>query len=220
MKDEIVIRKCKKEDWKGIMKVCYRTGYMGEDVEGHFGDKYLFGLFFCLYYPWYEWWNCFVAVRNNKIVGYILGTLNTEKQEKFFAIKMIWRILLRLVFVSWWRYPNILKVLVHLICQAPKALGNNGVLNQKDINDKFPAHLHIDILETYQRKGIGSKFINRFEDHLRKHGIKGVHLGTSSKNVKAIPFYKKNGYKIIKIGDSTLWPNTPDVKDLTFAKRL
>ncbi|MGV9199133.1 MAG: hypothetical protein ACOC4M_09855 [Promethearchaeia archaeon] len=43
----------------------------------------------------------------------------------------------------------------------------------------YTAHLHIDILEQYQRKGIGSCLIKRFEHHLISREIKGVCLGTS-----------------------------------------
>ena len=220
--NNVVIRKCKKEDWRGIMEVCYRTGYMGEDATGRFSDKYLFGLLFCLYYPWYEPWNCYVAeskAENDKIVGYILGTMDSDLQEKHFAIKMVPRIIFRLITTSWWRYPNVLKILVHLISQAPKVM-EEGTLGEDDLNKKYPAHLHIDILEDYQRIGIGSKLINKLETHLKKYRISGIHLGTSTRNIKAVPFYKKHGYKIIKIGNASLWPDASEEKDLTFVKKL
>ncbi|MHA1270456.1 MAG: GNAT family N-acetyltransferase [Candidatus Helarchaeota archaeon] len=223
MVKEILIRECRKSDWRGIMEVCYRTGYMGEDVESHFGDKYLFGLMFCLYYPWYEWWNGFVAESNGKIVGYILGSNDTKRQSKNFNKKMIWRILFRLIFISWWRYNGVLRTLVHLVSMIPKVM-NGSVeweapwLGETEI--EYPAHLHIDILESYQRRGIGSELMKKFEDKLKSIGVKGIHLETSTGNKKAIPFYKKQGFKIAKITGTSLWWDAINEKGLLFVKKL
>ncbi len=201
------------------MEVCYRTGYMGEDAEGRFGDKYLFGLLFSLYYVWYEWWNCFVADDRGRVVGYILGTLDTKRQRRWFICKIGWRILARLCLVSWWRYPNVLKILVHLISQIGRT-DSVGVVEEDRISEEYPAHLHIDILEKYQRKGIGSRLMKRFEEHVKKHGVNGIHLETSERNYKAVPFYKKHGYKILRVSNGTLWPDARDVRGLLFAKKL
>jgi len=219
MHSDVIIRKCKRSDWKGIMDVCYLTGYMGEDAQGHFGDKFLFGLLFSIYYPWFEWWNCFVAVHNNKVIGYILGSLDSNIQHKMFIAKIGPLILARLALVSWWRYPNTLKILVHLIKQFPQALNNNAI-SDSDINLSYPAHLHIDILAPYQHQGIGSKLISLYENHVKSHNVPGIHLDTSNKNFKAIPFYFKHGYKIIRKLNSSLWPDSPNTIQLTFAKKL
>ena len=77
----VIIRKCRKSDAKDIMHVCYKTGYMGEDVTDYFKDKKLFGLLFCLYYPKYATEYCFVAVDKGRVVGYILGHPDTERRR-------------------------------------------------------------------------------------------------------------------------------------------
>lgn len=72
----IEVRQCVKEDAKEVLDICYRTGYMGEDLMGKdiFNDKILFGYLFCDYYSKYEPRNCFIAMdieNGNRIVGYI-----------------------------------------------------------------------------------------------------------------------------------------------------
>ena len=78
----------------------------------------------------------------------------------------------------------------------------------------------IDILEEYQRQGIGGKLMHAYISHMRKLGVKGIHLGTSEKNKKGVPFYKKMGFKIVRVDRGNLWPDEPDIRSITFAKKL
>lgn len=210
----VLIRKCRKSDQEGIMHVCYKCGYMGEDATGHFWDKKLFGLLFCLYYPKYETDHCFVAEDRGRIVGYILGSPDSQRQERFFLAKVGWRILLRILFITPLFYRQDMKTILHFI-RLPRSSPPD-----EEVNRKYPAHLHIDILESYQRKDIGTQLMDRFETHMRKLKVKGIHLGTSEGNYKAVPFYKKMGYKIIHTDKMGMWPDAPEKRGLTFAKTL
>lgn len=60
---------------------------------------------------------------------------------------------------------------------------------------KYPAHLHIDILESYQSKGMGSALMNTLLNKLRAEKVSGVMLIMASSNEKAARFYKKFGFK-------------------------
>ncbi|MFX1535472.1 MAG: GNAT family N-acetyltransferase [Promethearchaeota archaeon] len=216
---DIQIRQCQKKDQSGILNICYRTGYMGEDLTGRnfFNDKILFGYLFCLYYPRYEPEHCFVAVdskQDNKIVGYILGSDDSEKQGKLFRRKMIPKIALRLFFYTSWRFPESYRA----VNSFRRADSQENKLN--NLNEEFPAHLHIDILPEYQRKGVGSELIRIFEQHMTDLGVPGVHLGTSNYNEKAIPFYKKHGYRIIFEEEGIFWSDVENFKGIIFAKKL
>ncbi|MGE5632854.1 MAG: N-acetyltransferase family protein [Caulobacteraceae bacterium] len=81
----IEIRQCRRDDNKSIADICYKTGYMGEDLSGlnAFNDRVLFSYFFSDYYPLYESMHSFVAVdkdKENLVVGYIIGTDNSVRQ--------------------------------------------------------------------------------------------------------------------------------------------
>ncbi|MFX0090519.1 MAG: GNAT family N-acetyltransferase [Candidatus Hodarchaeota archaeon] len=215
----IIFRQCQKKDQNEIQNVCYQTGYMGEDLTGKdlFNDQRLFGYLFCLYYPRYEAEHGFVAVdtnNNNRIVGYILGSPDSKKQGKQFNRKMVWRIALRLYLFTRWKYPESFRAVQSFrkIASQENEPGN--------LYEKYPAHLHIDILPEYQRKGIGSRLMQVFEQHMRDLGVPGIHLGTSNHNTKALPFYKKQGYQIISEKESTFWPDVKNYKALIFAKKL
>lgn len=222
----IEIRKFKKADENDIINICYRTGYMGEDLTGKnlFNDVKLFGYIFCLYYPYYEPEHCFVAVdedASDKVVGYIIGTPDSKRQELQFAFKMGWRIVLRLIFVTFWRYPGTFRFLIDFALRIGiKYISTSFEYGPKNLYNKYPAHLHINILSEYQRYGIGSRLIEKFEQHMKENKVHGIHLRTSNNNHKALPFYIKHGYNKIYEDDITFWKNISDYKNIIFAKEL
>ncbi len=212
----IIIRKAEASDKDAIEDICYRTGYMGEDLSGleQFNDRILFAALFCQYYILYEKQHCFVAVdtEKNKVVGYILGTPDTKSQRRKVTFAMGWRIALRILSVTIWKYPESLKAVLHFI-------GGFEPSSDDFIYTQYPAHLHINILPDYQKSGIGKKLITAFEHHIQSFS-KGVHLITSNKNSKAIPFYRKMGYHLLKEKESKLWKGIDDYKTIVFVKEF
>lgn len=61
---------------------------------------------------------------------------------------------------------------------------------------QYPAHIHIDILKEYQRKGWGTVLMKRFFDKARELGASGVHLDMVQSNVKARAFYESIGFRL------------------------
>ncbi|HOJ10933.1 MAG TPA: GNAT family N-acetyltransferase [Clostridiales bacterium] len=218
---EILIRKYNDTDLEQVLNICHKTGYMGKDLEGtgEFGDRKLFGYFFCAYYLLYEKEHCFVAVdseHDNMVVGYIIGTMNTKRQIIMFMMKMSWRIGLRLLY-TFCMYPSILKSIRNML------KNKTYKYMPKNLYNEYPAHLHINMLPEYQGRSIGTSLLATFENHIKNNpGIqeKGIHLKTSNKNCSAIKFYIKNGYtKLLEFSD-TLWGNVEDYKTIIFVKKL
>lgn len=214
---KLQIRKCIKTDEKGIINVCFRTGFMGEDLTnmGRFNDRVLFGYLFCTYYVRYESENCFVAVdENGDIVGYILASLDSRRQKWMFAFRMVWRIVLRMLFYTSFVYPESFRSVISFIKNA------GYVKEESEISTEYPAHLHINVLPDCQHSGAGSRLLEALEAHLKGNRVKGVHLGTSNHNLKALPFYSKKGFKIIEHKKGKLWSGIDDYESITFGKRL
>lgn len=57
----------------------------------------------------------------------------------------------------------------------------------------------IDVDPKQQRKGIGTLLMKSAEDRLREAGCKSVLLETAVDNLKALSFYKRHGYSVIKM---------------------
>jgi len=60
--------------------------------------------------------------------------------------------------------------------------------------ERYPAHLHINLLPRLQRVGVGRALIGRLTAQLRRRGAAGVHLGVSPTNEPAIGFYRHIGF--------------------------
>ena len=62
---------------------------------------------------------------------------------------------------------------------------------------KYPAHLHIDILDEYQGQGYGTKLIDTLLSRLREMKVPGVVLMAGGENNGAIRFYSRIGFKML-----------------------
>jgi ribosomal protein S18 acetylase RimI-like enzyme len=213
------IRKYQPKDFIPIEDIVYRTGFKGEDMTGlsFIDDKRLFFLISIFYYPKYEPEHCFVAVdaHTDKVVGFICGTPNTNQQETKYEKLIPWRIFLRTLGYTIWRYPKSFMNLLKL----NKARPDIGPSEFEEILAVYPAHLHINLLPEAQRQGLGSRLMAAFLDHLQFLDVPGVHLQTSSYNKKAIPFYSKLEFILVNKAnmDHFLFD---DLKLLTFVKKI
>jgi len=218
---DIHIRSCQPVDELAIQEITYRTGYYGKDLtgRGYCDDDHLWFMLFIGYYTRYEPEHCFVAVETayHKVVGFICGTPDTLNQEARFRKRMVPRIAFRLFGYTSWRYPRSFKN----VFSMARNFGTGTVDAKNDpIIAQYPAHLHINILPDFQGQGIGSQLINRFEEHMCTLGVNGIHLGTTNKNNKAVPFYYKMGYEIVQESEIAPHPEFDDLRFLMFAKTL
>ena len=218
---DIIIRNYRWKDEAAIEDITYKTGFKGEDLTGRdfFDDRRLFFMLFIYYYTRYEPEHFFVAVdpSNDRVVGFICGATDTATQEKSFGRKMIPRIIARIFLYTTWRYPRTFKTLLGMM----KGMGGlEDRATTATVRSDYPAHLHIDLLPEYQHKGLGTRLMSHFEEHLTRQGVTGVHLQTTNHNRKAVPFYKGLGYAIIHETAVKSHPVFDDLTLITFAKKL
>jgi GNAT superfamily N-acetyltransferase len=214
----VIVRSLNRGDGCDVAEICYRTGYHGEDLSGsgRFNDRKLFAMLFAEYYVRWEPGHCFVAVdtTSGRAVGYILGALDTIRQERGFSRRMVPRIACRALFHTFWRHRESFRALLHFnrVDRNKPSLGA--------IHRAYPAHLHINVLPEYQRRGLGGLLLESFERHARREGPVGVHLITSERNTTALPFYGKHGYRVETAVLPGLWPDSPAVRGLVFVRSL
>ena len=200
-----------------VVEICWRTGLMGESLEGsgRFEDRRLFGLLFCLHYLRFEPETCLVALAprdpgrpeaGDRAVGYVIGTTDTAAQRRDFDRRMVPRIAARLLLYDWWKHPESFRQTLAFAragaraaeAHGPAGTARGGAAEGEALGGpEYPAHLHIDILPEWQGRGLGGRLMAAFLDLLRARGCPGLFLETSDRNLKALPFYRKLGFEAV-----------------------
>jgi ribosomal protein S18 acetylase RimI-like enzyme len=174
-------------DRDAVYDICLRTADAGDDGTRLYTDPLLPGHVWAGPYLALEPEHAFVVVDDvGRAIGYVLGALDSRAFEA--ELERAWWPTLRD------RYPLADtatapgdRLARHLIHHPPRA---DEVL----VHD-HPSHLHIDLLPVAQGRGDGRRLVDRLLDSLRADGSRGVHLGVSVRNVRAIGFYRALGFE-------------------------
>jgi ribosomal protein S18 acetylase RimI-like enzyme len=183
------IRPYRPSDRAALYRICLRTGDNGDDATGRYTDPRLLGHVYVGPYLALAPRLAFVLdPGDGEPVGYALGARDTVE----FAARCE---------ASWWpplrrRYPDPagvpaaertpdqrLAALIHHPPRAPAAL-----------TDRYPSHLHVDLLPVAQGRGHGRALLERLLAALAEAGSTGVHLGVAAANRRAIGFYRRLGF--------------------------
>lgn len=158
-----------------VIRVCLSTGPENALTDSKTG-AYIQNMY-CNYYIDNEQDNIFVLVDDNDVAqGYILCAPNINRyisnMGKYFKV------------IKTTGFKNILECASEFIGTCIFSV-------------KYPAHLHIDIMNEYTACGYGSELMKHELNNLKLKGVKGVMLIVGNYNDKAIRFYKRNGFKTV-----------------------
>lgn len=190
----VKIRAFRPDDERVLYDICLRTGASGADATGRYRDPDLLGAVYVGPYLRLAAALAYVGVDEEGVAGYVLGVAHTRPFET--SCERSWWPILRS------SYPPSLFPpdspdgrLVRLIHRPPTA--------DEDVVERYPAHLHIDLLPRLQGKGYGRRLLETLFDALRAAGAPGVHLGVSLANERAIGFYDRMGFTVVRRHDDS-----------------
>ncbi|KAA9107636.1 GNAT family N-acetyltransferase [Microbacterium rhizomatis] len=179
------IRPFRPGDESALADICLRTADAGGDATGVFEDDAIWAEIFVLPYVARHPDLAFVVEADDRrVVGYIVGTPDTDAFEAWFRDE-------------WWpehgaRWPRSgagrtrqAATLRYADARRPGA---------EPFSAEYPAHLHIDLLPETQGGGWGRRLIETFVEALRRRGVTGLHLVASDANLGAIAFYPRVGF--------------------------
>lgn len=63
------------------------------------------------------------------------------------------------------------------------------------VDDRWPAHLHIDLVPEARGRGLGSALMARWQGQLTDMGSAGCHLQTVVENAQAVAFFERCGFR-------------------------
>lgn len=188
------IRQARPEDRSALFSICLLTADAGADASALYSDPDYPGLVWSVPYLEFAPEHAFVLEDDGTIIGYVVGTTDSQAFER--RLDADWWPMLAEKYAGREAVGKLDKNVLDRIRQ-PKH-GNAS------LSDRYPAHLHINLLPPAQSGGWGRRMIEAELDSLRKAGAKAMHLGLSLTNDRAYGFYKHIG--LSEIGrDEAIW---------------
>lgn len=194
----VVIRPYEAGDRATVRRICFDTGYMGEP-SWQWREPESFADLFTSYYTDAEPESALVAVRDGAVEGYLLGCVDSRRAWSEAAVfsRLVWRrgIALRpgtAAFV-WRSFGDVVVDGIRRRLPPPSVH-----------DDRWPAHLHIDLLPSVRGRGVGAALLRTWLGRLEALGVPGCHLQTLAENLRAIAAFESVGFE--RMGAPTMAP--------------
>lgn len=150
-KDQInfEIRPYSPEYRTGILQIAADTAFFGDPVEAYLDDRKLFCDSFYRYYTDIESQNSWVAHIDGRVLGFIVGSVNTKVQQTVWKRKIIPSTILQLLSGNYRIGTKTMRYVAGVLRSAIKQEFTNCRL------DIYPSHLHINVDVHARGYGIG-----------------------------------------------------------------
>ena len=186
---EVTIRPYDPRDRASVRSICFETGYMGDHVGWMWRDEESFSDLFTKWWTDEEPGSALVAEADGEVAGYLLGCVDSSR------VALPTRLMARHMFVR-------RQLLASGTAGVMWRIIGDGVLDALrhrlpvPVHDeRWPAHLHIDMLAAIRGRGVGRDLVRRWLDSLRALGVAGCHLETLAENTSAISFFEAMGFE-------------------------
>ncbi|MFF2960110.1 GNAT family N-acetyltransferase [Streptomyces sp. NPDC057963] len=181
------------DDRAALADICVRTADNGGDSRHLYPDQELMPSIFAAPYAYLEPDLAFVIDDGTgRAVGYILGTANTARFVE--AFREEWLPMVEERFPVPDGPPRTPSEEMTALLHDPERMALPELA-------AHPAHLHIDLLPAWQRKGYGRALMRTFLAALRARGVAAVHLSMLTANTPARAFYDRLGFGEIRVPD-------------------
>jgi ribosomal protein S18 acetylase RimI-like enzyme len=167
------------------------------------------------YYINFEPESLFVAEVDDRVVGALLGAVDTFRFGQYYHHRVQPYLVKRLL-AGAYGWPGWLLPIIRT------NLAGRYVIAPKVDRRQYPAHLHIGVLACWRRIGIGTALMAHYTDYLCQREVAGFHLYASSFHPLSIGFYRK--LRLETLGEFT-WRfhngyEWSTITELIFGKRL
>jgi ribosomal protein S18 acetylase RimI-like enzyme len=183
-----LIRGAAPGDLADLYRIALATGDAGQDARHLYRDGDLVGHLYAAPYAVLEPDFALVAEDAQGVGGYIVGALDTLAFEA--RLEGEWWPPLRRRYVdpvgdpATWSLDQLRAWQVHHPRPPPAR-----------ITGPYPSHLHINLLPRLQGQGLGQALIDAWLARIAAAGSRGVHLGVSPANHRALRFYRTCGFE-------------------------
>ncbi|MFD8738661.1 GNAT family N-acetyltransferase [Streptomyces sp. NPDC059618] len=188
-----MIRAYRPADRAAVADVCVSTADEGGDSRALYPDEGLMPALFAEPYCVLEPGLSFVLDDGNgRAVGYVVGTGDTAEFAARFRDTWIPRVAHR--YPARTTPPRTPSEAMVALLHTPERMVLPELAG-------YPAHLHIDLLPAFQRRGHGRALMRTILAALHDRGVPMVHLGMVTANRPARAFYDRLGFHEIPVTD-------------------
>lgn len=190
------IRDYRPSDLPYLYDICLRTGDSGKDASALLADPFVIGQYYAAPYAVRDG-RCVLILEGDRDeaglsrpLGYILGTDETASYNAWLATEWLPGCASLYGCADAGRdgaqeaAPSLYDRLAKLFTAKPETPA---------YCDRYPGHIHIDILPEGQGAGWGRRLMDAFCDRLRALGCTGFHLGVGARNQAGVAFYRRYG---------------------------
>lgn len=181
------VRPYEPRDRDRVRSLCYRTGYMGDPPTFYWRHEESFAEIWTAYYTDQEPESLFVAVREDRVVGFITGCVDTRNAPS--PAQVLRRLAVR--HALFFRPGTAGFLWRGLLDTALQRSMPNGEID----DPRWPSHLHINLAPEARGCGAGRLLMEAWFARLAEVGSPGCHLGTLLENTKAIGFFERMGFE-------------------------
>lgn len=191
----MLLRPYQPSDLPALVAICIRTGDAGTDATRRYVDPGMIARYYATPYTAYPGAVRLVLEDEEGQVGYVIGAVDTRDYTAWFN--------------RWWR-PG-LAALVRSRPALPAGAADRWLYRLigqpatvPSWVDRYPAHLHIDLLPRAQGRGWGRRMIEAWMELAAARGARGLHLGVAPGNAGAIAFYSRMGLERLPSGSGAV----------------
>ena len=194
-----VIRSYHSDDIEMLYRICLETGDAGKDATCLYRDAKILGHVYAAPYAVLSPETVFVAADDGGAAGYIVGPVDTASFDA--RLEREWWPRLRpslpdpkgTPFETWSRDQRMAYLIHHPARTTVRIL------------DRYPSHLHINLLPQLQGRGLGARLIDRWLAEMKSRGSPGAHLGVGVANERAVGFYQAYGFAEVERARDVIW---------------
>ncbi len=190
MTDPVSIRPFAPGDETDIRRICVQTALLGKPISTAFNDPELVADTLIACYYSLEPESCFVAVSEDRVMGYLAGCLNSTTFNRACRRRMTGHLLKGLIL-----HGHLFRVARWRFARFALRYGLTVERLRKPFIADYPAHLHINLDSAARGQGAGSALVAAFLAYAGRSRSPGIHLTTASPEAKR--FFRKAGFYIV-----------------------
>jgi len=192
MESAATIRNYQASDRSAVREIACDTADAGGPVERFFHDRRIIADVLTRYYTDYEPGSLWVAECDGGVVGYLMGCLDTHRQQRVTRRRILPRVIVGaiargvLLHAEAWR----------LLAAFAGTVILGGFPHAVDLI-AYPAHFHINIREGFRGRGLGPQLVEAFRQQAGCAGVRGIHVVARGDNAGGRRFFEKMRFKLL-----------------------